>query len=53
MKTYAELRAEAEAKSPRRLVRRSPNINFMIRAMRDLNSPQNPRNQAARGKLNP
>lgn len=52
MKTYAELRAEAEAKNPRKLVKASPNVNFLMRAARDRNSPLNPL-RGGRGRPNP
>lgn len=52
MKSFKELREEAIAKSPPRLRRLSPNINFFLRANRDRNSPRNPRNQG-RGRVNP
>lgn len=52
IKTYKQLRTEARLKSPPKLVRLSPNINFLMRAARDRNSPQNPRNQG-KGRPSP
>lgn len=52
MKTYKELREEVVATTPPKLVRPSPNINFLVRAARDRNSPLNPL-RGGRGRPNP
>lgn len=53
IKSFKEVRAEAIAKNPPKLKRLSSNINFMMRAARDRNSPNNPNNKGQGGRGRP